>query len=126
MTRTNEALWQRIKDAVMAAEGMGTKAGEWSARKAQLAVRLYKEAGGEYKGRKSASNSLVKWSEQDWQTKSGAPSHVTGERYLPKKAIAALTPEQYKRTTAAKRRATRRRVQFADQPADVAEVTRAF
>jgi hypothetical protein len=27
------------------------------------------------------NNSLSKWVRQDWTTKSGRPSHVTGERY---------------------------------------------
>ena len=38
-----------------------------------------------------SQQSLDNWTEQDWGTKSGKPSAETGERYLPKKAIAALS-----------------------------------
>ena len=44
---------------------------------------------------KKSQKSLKKWTNQDWTTKSGKPSAKTGERYLPKKAIKALTPAQY-------------------------------
>jgi len=39
-------LFNRIKAAAVA----GTKAGQWSARKAQLLARRYKERGGGYRG----------------------------------------------------------------------------
>ena len=32
-----------------------------------------------------AQQSLKKWGEQRWRTKSGKPSSKTGERYLPEK-----------------------------------------
>ena len=105
---------------------MGTQSGEWSARKAQLAVRLYKEAGGGYRGKKSSSNSLVKWGKQRWRTKSGRPSSLTGERYLPEKAIEHLSPVEYSRTSALKRRAMRRGIQFSKQPRSTAKKTRRY
>ena len=43
---------------------------------------------------KRSQRSLKAWGEQDWQTKSGKKSSVTGERYLPKKAIQALSDEE--------------------------------
>ena len=46
--RNNEKLWQQIKKKVLR-EGKGGKKGQWSARKAQLAVKLYKKRGGTYK-----------------------------------------------------------------------------
>jgi hypothetical protein len=84
---------------------------------------LYKQQGGGYKGAKSESLPLVKWGKQDWQTKSGKKSSETGERYLPKKAIEALTPEEYRRTSEAKRRGT---TQYVSQPSDIAEKTKRF
>lgn len=80
------------------------KFGGHSARAMQYAVKLYKERGGRYKGPKKKDNRLTQWTEQDWTTKSGRPSKETGERYLPKDAIAALTPAEYGATTRAKRR----------------------
>jgi len=42
----------------VAAGDKGGRPGQWSARKAQLAVAAYKRAGGDYRGQKSADNHL--------------------------------------------------------------------
>jgi len=123
--RTNEALWERIKSEVTREAVAGTDANEWSARKAQLAVRRYKAAGGGYVGPKKET-SLSRWTEQDWMTKSGKPSSETGERYLPRKAIEALSEEDYKRTTAKKRKDVRKGLQFSSQPKDIAEFVKKY
>ena len=52
---------------------------------------------------KKPQKSLMKWTQQKWRTKSGKPSKETGERYLPEKAIKALSPQEYAATTRAKR-----------------------
>jgi hypothetical protein len=70
---------------------------------------------------KTPQKSLKDWTEQKWTTKSGKPSSKTGERYLPKKAIEALTPAEYAATTRAKREGTRQGKQFVAQPKKVAE-----
>ena len=72
---------------------------------------------------KRSQRSLKAWGEQDWQTKSGKKSSVTGERYLPKKAIQALSDEEYARTTAEKRKAKRKGKQFSAQPKQIAKKT---
>ena len=118
--KTDPALWERVKAEITAGD-KGGDPGEWSARKAQMAVREYKKRGGGYKGRKAPDNHLVQWTEAEWGTKSGHPSGETGERYLPKEAREALSAEEYNRTTAKKRRDTRAGKQFSKQPADVAE-----
>ena len=46
---TKPGLRKRIVSQVKAAATHGTGAGEWSARKAQLVAKKYKEAGGGYK-----------------------------------------------------------------------------
>ena len=120
--KTKPELWKRIVAKVKRGDKGGDK-GEWSARKAQLAVKLYKDAGGGYKGKKSADNSLAKWSKQKWRTKSGKPSGETGERYLPEKAIKALTPSEYAATTRAKRAGTKKGKQFVSQPKSIAKKT---
>ena len=114
--------WSRIKASVKAGS-KGGRAGQWSARKAQLAVQRYKKAGGGYKGKKSGKSSLSKWTKQKWGTKSGKPSGKTGERYLPKKAREALSPQEYGATTRAKRKATKKGKQFSAQPKKIAEKT---
>lgn len=115
-------LWERIKKDVIA-EARGGRAGQWSARKAQLATAEYKKAGGGYVGEKRDDNSLQQWTDEDWGTKSGKESGDTGERYLPRTAREALSDDEYRRTTAAKRAATKRGEQFSSQPDDVAKKT---
>ncbi len=48
--------------------------------------------------------SLKKWTNEDWGTRSGKNStqgsKATGERYLPKKARQALSPQEYAATSA--------------------------
>ena len=55
-----------------------------------------------------SQKSLKDWGKQKWQTKSGKKSSVTGERYLPKKAIKALSSAEYAATTKAKREGTKK------------------
>ncbi len=117
--KTDPELWEKIKARVTAGDKGGEK-GEWSARKAQLAVAEYKKAGGGYRGKKDADNHLAQWTREDWGTKSGKESGETHERYLPRKAREALTDKEYARTTAAKRADARTGKQFSAQPADVA------
>ena len=46
---TKPSLRKRIVSQVKAAATHGTKAGQWSARKAQLVAKKYKAAGGSYR-----------------------------------------------------------------------------
>lgn len=123
--KTDPRLWETVKDEITAG-AKGGKKGQWSARKAQMAVAEYKKRGGGYEGGKDEDNSLHQWSEEDWGTKSGAKSEESGERYLPKKAREALCDEEYARTSAKKRADTKKGKQFSAQPDDVAEKTRPY
>jgi len=123
---SNPTLWESIKNKVMKMETAGTKAGQWSARKAQIAVKLYKEKGGGYTDKKDSQNSLTKWSDQQWQTKSGKSSHITGERYLPKKAIENLSDKEYRKTSKLKRASMKKGKQFSKQPEKIADKTKKF
>ncbi|WP_375287865.1 hypothetical protein [Sphingomonas sp.] len=123
--KTDPKLWEEVKDEVTAGS-KGGKKGQWSARKAQMAVAEYKKRGGGYKGEKDEDNSLHQWTEEDWGTKSGKESGDTGERYLPRKAREALSDEEYKRTTAKKRADTRKGKQHSAQPKNVADKTRKY
>jgi hypothetical protein len=122
--RSDPELWEKVKKRVTAGNKGGDK-GEWSARKAQLAVAEYKKAGGGYRGNKDPHNHLTEWTREEWGTKSGKESGETGERYLPKKAREALSDKEYRRTTARKRADTRKGKQFSAQPKDVAHKTAA-
>jgi len=70
--------------------------------------------------------SLKAWGKQKWRTKSGKPSSQTGERYLPSKAIKALSPQEYAATTAAKRKGKSAAKQFVKQPKNIAEKVRKY
>jgi hypothetical protein len=130
MARTNEKLWNKVV-AQVKASAKGGDAGQWSARKAQLAGKIYKDKGGGYTGEKTkAQKSLSKWTKEDWGTKSGKPStqgpEATGERYLPKKAREALSPAEYAATTKAKREGTKQGKQFVSQPKAIAKKVRPY
>ena len=117
--KTDPVLWDHVKDEVTVSD-KGGRRGQWSARKAQLAVQAYKREGGGYRGKKDPHNHLVEWQHEEWGTKSGGKSTETGERYLPKKAREKLSDGEYARTTAKKRADTRRGKQFSAQPDDIA------
>ena len=117
--KSDPALWERIKEKVTRGS-KGGKPGQWSARKAQMAVQEYKKAGGGYKGKKDPDNHLQQWEGEEWGTKSGRDSLETGERYLPKAARETLSDEEYKRTTKKKRADLKRGKQHSKQPEDVA------
>jgi len=127
MAYTKIALRERIKNRLMAGS-KGGDAGEWSARKAQMLAKEYKDAGGGYKGpKKEGQKSLSKWTKEEWGTKSGKPStqgpNATGERYLPKKAREALSPKEYAATSKAKREGEKKGEQFVKQPKKIAAKT---
>ena len=71
-------------------------------------------------------HSLKQWGKQNWRTKSGKKSSVTGERYLPEAAIKSLSSAEYAATTAAKRRDKKRGKQFSAQPKSIMAKTRKY
>jgi hypothetical protein len=75
---------------------------------------------------KSPQQSLKAWGDQKWRTKSGKRSSDTGERYLPEAAIKALSPAEYARTTAAKRKGKSQGKQFVPQPKAVKEKVKPY
>ena len=123
-TKSNPGLWKRIVSRVKSGSS-GGDSGEWSARKAQIAVKAYKKAGGGYRGAKSSSNSLSKWSKQGWTTSSGKPSEGK-RRYLPKAAWKALSPAQRAATNKAKAAGNSKGKQFVSQPKNIANIAKRF
>lgn len=112
--RDNPKLWEACKQQAIAKLG-----GKFSARAMQLAVQLYKKAGGGYIGKKSPSNSLTKWTKEDWGYV-GEPKH---SRYLPKKAREKLTPGEKRATSRAKNKGTEKGKQWVKQPKTIAKKT---
>ncbi|TFL19195.1 Rho termination factor N-terminal domain-containing protein [Jannaschia formosa] len=115
--KTEPELWETVKQEITDGD-KGGEPGQWSARKAQMAVQEYKKRGGGYaeEGPDRKETSLHEWTEEDWGTKSGEESGETGERYLPRKVRMLLTEEEYARSTQKKKGGDR---QFVDQPGDV-------
>jgi hypothetical protein len=75
---------------------------------------------------KAPQKSLKDWGDQKWTTKSGKKSSETGERYLPEKAIKALSPAEYSATTKAKRAGKAAGKQFVAQPKRIAKKTAGY
>jgi len=73
-----------------------------------------------------SQRSLKAWGDQKWTTKSGKKSSETGERYLPKKAIEALSPQEYAATTKAKRAGKAAGKQFVAQPKSIKEKVKPY
>ena len=75
MSYTDNALRERLKKRIMAG-AKGGKSGQWSARKAQMLAKAYKEKGGGYKGEKTeGQKSLKRWGEQKWSTREEYEKH---------------------------------------------------
>tara|TARA_Y100000590_G_scaffold92284_1_gene104300 strand:+ start:372 stop:803 length:432 start_codon:yes stop_codon:yes gene_type:complete len=69
---------------------------------------------------------LIAWIRQKWRTKSGKKSSSTGERYLPEKAIKALTKKDYKITSKLKREVSKMKKQYSKQPKYIVEQVRKY
>lgn len=115
--RKNPEKWKRIVAAVKSGS-KGGDPGEWSARKAQLAVQRYKSSGGGYVGPKKET-SLSKWTKQKWTTSDGKPSEGK-KRYLPKAAWGSLTASEKASTNRAKAQGNKEGKQFVSQPKTIA------
>lgn len=122
--KSNPAKWKRIVAAVKAGT-KGGRAGQWSARKAQIAVARYKKSGGGYKGAKKKSNSLSKWSKQKWRTSDGKPSKGK-KRYLPDAAWRSLSAAEKRATNRAKAKGNKKGKQFVKQPKRIAKKVRRY
>lgn len=115
-TKTDPQKWEAAK-----AEAKAKMGGKHSARAMQLATQIYKKNGGGYSGAKptSSTNSLKKWTKQDWNWTGGDKPGQGGRGvYLPKqKADRLKKTEEGKDQLAAaarkKREATRKGEQYS-------------
>jgi len=124
---------RRLKKKIMAQAIMGTKAGQWSARKSQELKRQYEAACEKrglaaYKGQKTQSQkNLSNWSQQKWRTASGKNSSDTGEPYFPAKAVESLKKKglyaKAKRQKAAATKAGKQSARYSD---DIRAVVRKY
>ena len=119
----------RLKRKIYKERSMGTKAGQWSARKSQKLKREYEEACERaglkpYKGRKTEKqDDLEDWSDQKWKTSSGKKSSKTGEPYFPAKAVEALKKKGlYAKAKRQKAKATKAGKQNARYSEDIRKV----
>jgi hypothetical protein len=117
--KTNPALWEKAKSQAKAKMG-----GKHSARAMQLAVSIYKKAGGGYSGAKKET-SLSKWTKQKWRTSDGSPSKGK-KRYLPDAAWKSLTSGEKAATNRAKAAGNKTGKQFVAQPKAIAKKVAKF
>ena len=121
-TKLDPAKWAKAKAKAKAKMG-----GKHSARAMQLAVKYYKDMGGRYKGSKSSSNKLSKWSKQDWgyvnKGDKKKPKSKRG-RYLPKSVRTSLTDAQKRATNRKKREASKKGSQYAKYSKSIAKKVR--
>lgn len=79
---------------------------------------------------KKPQKSLLNWGKQKWRTKSGKPStqgpKATGERYLPARAIKAMSASQYAASSKKKREDTAKGKQFSKQPKSARRIAKRF
>jgi hypothetical protein len=111
--RNNEELWEQCKIEAV------NKMGKFSARAMQYAVKIYKERGGGYIGKKKMNNGLVKWTKENW----GYTGEAGHSRYLPKKAREHLTVGEKIATDRAKNKGTKEGKQWVKQPKRIAQKT---
>ena len=122
--RSNPKLWDKVVSEAKASS-KGGDPGEWSARKAQMAVTEYKKRGGGYSGPKESDNSLSKWTKEKWRTSDGTPSEGK-KRYLPDKAWSSLSASEKAATNAAKAKGNAAGKQFVAQPKSIAKKAAKF
>ena len=126
-SRSNYAdpnLRERLKDKIIAGT-KGGKAGQWSARKAQLLAHEYESAGGKYNGpRTGAQKHLKQWTDEHWQTSDGKPAARSSgtTRYLPKKAWSKLTEAEKAATNTKKKAGSKTGKQFVANTAKAKKV----
>jgi len=96
IVRSDPKLWEQVKREIQ-----GNKI--WNARIAQQSVKEYKRRGGKYIGGNRKKSSLYKWTKEDW-------GYIgSSRRYLPKKVIESLTPNEIKLATKGKTIGKRRK-----------------
>ena len=111
---TDPELRDRIKAEITASD-KGGKAGQWSARKAQLVAHQYEKEGGGYKHeRDEQQQSLKQWGDEHWTTSDGEKAERPGgtTRYLPQQSWDALSPEEKTATNRKKREGSKAGNQF--------------
>lgn len=91
-TPKDKKLWDCVKEKWRRSDSGGDP-GQWTARKAQLAVKEYKDLGGTYEYQspeERQKNSLSIWTNEEWDYINGN----SDGRYLPKKVRAKLTESE--------------------------------
>lgn len=126
---TKPALRESIKRRIIAGS-KGGRAGQWSARKAQLLAQEYRKAGGGYRtGRRTrAQRSLRKWTRQRWRTSDNKPAERGGRmrRYLPDAVWKRLTPSQRSATNRKKLQGDKKGKQFVRNTETVGEIAKRY
>jgi len=104
--KSNPSLWARCK-----AEAKSRMGGKHSARAMQLAVKLYKQRGGKYRGKKptAKTNKMKKWTKQKWMYLKdfNKDKNKAEGRYLPEAKWKSLSPSERKATDQKKKKSNK-------------------
>jgi hypothetical protein len=96
-TKTNPSLWSRCKS-----EAKSRMGGKHSARAMQLALKLYKQRGGGFRGKKpnAKNNKMKKWTKQKWMYLKDYKdkNKANPGRYLPEAKWKSLSEAERKAT----------------------------
>ena len=120
--KSNPKKWEAAKAKAKAKMG-----GKHSARAMQLAVKYYKDMGGQYNGAKKSSNKLSKWTKQDWGYVSPGDKKKPKSkrrRYLPKSVRTNLSDAVKRSTNKKKEEATKKGQQYAKYSKSIAKKVR--
>ena len=119
---TKPKLRERIKNRILRGT-KGGKAGQWSARKAQLVAQAYEKAGGGYTGKRTKEQAgLKKWTKEKWRTSDNSKSIQRGKptkRYLPSRVWDKLTPAEKASANRSKAKGAKKGKQFVPNPPSV-------
>ena len=119
--KTNPDLWSRCKS-----EAKSRMGGKHSARAIQLALKLYKQRGGGFKGPKpnAKTNKMKKWTKQKWMYLSDFKNSKKDRnkadenniaRYLPYEKWQSLSPNERESTDKKKRKAKEQYVENTEK-----------
>ena len=118
--KTDPVRWDKIVKRLKRSS-KGGRPGEWSARKAQFAVSEYKKemksiGKKPYRGRKSRSNSLSRWTRQKWDyvdPKDKKKKRSQRGRYFPESVRRKLSKREKRLTNKRKRYSTKLKKQHS-------------
>lgn len=96
---SNKALYERVKKEVI------KKNPKHSAYRSAQIVKIYKQRGGGYTGKKDTGKGLSRWFKEDWRTEKGKKTYKEGGTiFRPTKRVSSKTPTTMSELTASEKK----------------------